>query len=396
MSQPPIPTPAAPGPQLAEPVEAEPITLSYSAPSLEDRPKRWPPAIVLRLVYPAVGIGGPVAGLLFNYEPNDFGVPVDWQNGEPLAWLTLATLPEVFPPLVPFLLASWAAMAAICIAPRRLLGSRLVELGLLTGVVMGVEYAVVVAAGLANGDPGQALLNLVVLQLAVGGVGGLVAFLLLDALVLAGRTSRGVRMTFIVLAIVLGLFFAVSIVAGAPAMSLVVWPIFALPVAAPLSALAHGLMLRRMHLGRLEKGLGLLLPEEAAARAKMWLVVWLVLAVNLVAWIIVRILAGRAYSQLPAVEPTRCFIATAAARSRSSAARGHRQLLRLRSLEAGLCERHPAAHRLIRRLYNQTGPWLAAQVHTPHRAEAAYWLQRPLEVLAARVAPNAHRRKSRI
>ena len=39
-------------------------------------------------------------------------------------------------------------------------------------------------------------------------------------------------------------------------------------------------------------------------------------------------------------------------------------------------------HRLIRRLYNETGPWLAEQISTAPRAELAFHLLRPLEMLA--------------
>jgi len=104
------------------------------------------------------------------------------------------------------------------------------------------------------------------------------------------------------------------------------------------------------------------------------------------------ILARQAYDALPDVKPEDCFIVTAAARGNSRFVRStpnpatgrmeNPQLARMRALEHYLIAEHPAAHRLLRKVYNRIGPAVARRIRRPLVADMTYVILKPLELLA--------------
>ena len=104
------------------------------------------------------------------------------------------------------------------------------------------------------------------------------------------------------------------------------------------------------------------------------------------------IMAQEIYAALPDVQPEDCFIVTAAARGNSrfvgsapNPATGrmeNAQLARMRTLEHYLIAEHPAAHRLLRKVYNRLGPAVARRIRRPLVADLAYVILKPLELLA--------------
>lgn len=108
------------------------------------------------------------------------------------------------------------------------------------------------------------------------------------------------------------------------------------------------------------------------------------------------------YAQAPPEEPATCFVASAAAQGHArlvgawpaGSGRVTRQLQRLKALELVLAVTSPAAHRFVRRHYNQWGPRAARRLTNPWLADAAYLLLKPCEWLAALIVlPAAGVRK---
>ena len=104
------------------------------------------------------------------------------------------------------------------------------------------------------------------------------------------------------------------------------------------------------------------------------------------------ILAHQAYNALPDVQPEGCFIVTAAAQgnqrfvgSKPNLTTGrmeNAQLGQMRAFERYLITEHPAAHRLLRKVYNRVGPAIARRIRRPLVADLTYVILKPLELLA--------------
>jgi hypothetical protein len=103
------------------------------------------------------------------------------------------------------------------------------------------------------------------------------------------------------------------------------------------------------------------------------------------------ILAHEAYDALPDTAPS-CFIVTTAAQgnrrfvgSKPNPITGrmeNAQLARMRFFERYLMAEFPAAHRLLRKVYNRVGPAVARRIRRPLVADIAYVILKPLELLA--------------
>jgi hypothetical protein len=113
------------------------------------------------------------------------------------------------------------------------------------------------------------------------------------------------------------------------------------------------------------------------------------------AWRLSFILMLEEYSQLPTVEPQRCFVCTAAARGHPRVVHGedylaangmvHRvnnQLRVLKAFELLLASISPHAHRACRWIYDRIGPSLAAMLIHPLSADVGYFLLKPFEWIA--------------
>jgi hypothetical protein len=118
------------------------------------------------------------------------------------------------------------------------------------------------------------------------------------------------------------------------------------------------------------------------------------------------ILAHQAYNALPDVQPEKCFIVTAAARGNRrfvgselnpiTGLMENAQLARMRAFERYLMTESPAAHRLLRKVYNRVGPAVAWRIRRPLVADIAYVMLKPLELLAVVVCGRtALKRKAR-
>ena len=356
-------------------VAAVPRTLDYATPTPPERPgrRRWPwtriGCVLLAVAYPAVG-------LLLNVAPNEGpgpGVAVAWQNGRPLAWATLVTVPPACVPVLPLLAAGWAAAMATAANPREVRRYWLTWAGLGCGLLMGVQFTLVVALGETGG--GTAGLGDALVKQIGGGWVVATGFLgLLAGVDEAMRWLPAWGKGLLVLAGGIALTIAAALTDGA----VIGAPVLAVLVAAPMSAVAFAVL--GVVLWHAEVDPRQDVPWRAAALA--WAAIF---GLNVIAWLIVRPLAWGVYRTLPTEPPdSGCFVATAAAGSRASARRRHRQARTLRTFESMLAARSPALHRRLRRIYNVVGPRLADRLTTPRRAALAHALLRPVEFAARR------------
>ena len=345
------------------------VTLDYAG-RLEPavRPRFYP---LTRLACVAFGALYPLAGLLFNAEPSEQSVPVDWQNGQPLARLTLVTLPGVGWPLWPFLLVSWASVLAAAAWPGMLGRLCLVRIGLWAGVVLGFEFALIVAIGLADGEPVAVPLPLLI-QLA----GLPVALAALAACFWLDRLP--VRTLGIIVATCAAFVFAVAVFMGRGFLGLLFGPMVGVFIAAPLSVGGHAGMLWLSRRADYDDENDYARDRAADARLSR-LAAATLLPLHLAGWAAAWHLSRRAYAALPLAQPDYCFVATAASRSSRSRRTGHRQLRTLQTFESYLNARRPRTHAVIRRHYNVIGPPLARRLATPRRADLAHRLLRLIE-----------------
>lgn len=100
------------------------------------------------------------------------------------------------------------------------------------------------------------------------------------------------------------------------------------------------------------------------------------------------------YNALP-TEPPNCYIATAAAKghprfvgsrevtlANGKSMRVNRQLQRLKALEIAMMGVSAPSHRMMRRVYDVLGKWLAKQIQNPLLADVAYLILVPVELLS--------------
>lgn len=125
--------------------------------------------------------------------------------------------------------------------------------------------------------------------------------------------------------------------------------------------------------------------------------------IGLAAWLGAYVIAWRfdilkmyqLYAALPPSPPPDCYIATAAARGhpRFVGARMvtrlngdsmpiNRQLQRLKCLELAILAVAPHTHRTLRQVYDRAGKWLAGYIRHPYVADLAYLSMKPGEWLA--------------
>jgi hypothetical protein len=100
------------------------------------------------------------------------------------------------------------------------------------------------------------------------------------------------------------------------------------------------------------------------------------------------------YAALP-TEPPNCYIATAAAKGHPNfvgsqevtlasgkSMRVNRQLQRLKAMEIAWVGVSAPSHRMMRRLYDVLGKWLATQIQNPILADIAYLILIPVELVS--------------
>jgi hypothetical protein len=134
---------------------------------------------------------------------------------------------------------------------------------------------------------------------------------------------------------------------------------------------------------------------------------------TLVASLVVKYpLAKRIYEQLPEEIPPSygdCFIVSAAAKGHPNIVQSwisptlgkpvNRQWYVFKGFEMALAQQFPRLHRLLRRIYNRVGPFIAKQIRYRWQADLVYLLLKPAEwavCIANNLLPHSYRCELRI
>lgn len=306
----------------------------------------------------------------------------DWQSGHWSEYVGLLVGGVPARPFYPFLIFAMAAMIALIARPRTMGRETWVRLGLLVGVVMGVQYTLLLA-------------------LALGFEGLFVAFIALSGALLViapaaalmprrlpgpGSALPHAKRVWAAIGIVAGslacLYVIIAVIMPESLALIAVIFLLALIGSPWLFAVAYGFALARcLRAGIAGFGRGYVVRISVGIIAYF------------TAWAGALALMLRQYQQLPA-QPPHCYIAT-------GAARGHRRLTgatpitlkngqtllltrQLQALKAGelaIKAASPKLHRAMRRVYDALGPRIAARLSSPWRADLAYLLLVPVALI---------------
>jgi uncharacterized membrane protein len=124
-------------------------------------------------------------------------------------------------------------------------------------------------------------------------------------------------------------------------------------------------------------------------------------------WIASVIWSRTIFTALPDLQPTDCFIATAAMRGHSTVVgpcfrvrhhgkdrKANQQLLTLWQLEDFWRQRAPRSHARFRRFYNVMGPVVASCLTAPFLADLAYLAIKPVEIMGMAILTKEQKRQA--
>ena len=296
-----------------------------------------------------------------------------WQTGRLPDYIILFLFPAASLLFFPLLTYSIVSYILLLRDPTRFARAFPVRLGIYTGILLALQYSVLVLA--------YALDSVIYLLLPIW----LVPFLyspIYRRAVARWTTPRVNR--FIVSAVVGGLVLAGLITRGNAPFVVLIGLTMAAPFWSLLLALRTSLWLFKNYETpfNLAHGLGL--------------AAWL--AGYVAAWRYNILKMYELYAALPPTPPPDCYIATAAARGHPGLVRSwtvrradggtmqvNAQLQRLKCAELALLAVAPRVHRGVRRIYDRAGKDLAQCIQDPYLADLAYLFLVPWEGLAQRV-----------
>lgn len=352
--------------------------LDYYTPTravLPRAPISWPE----RIAYIALGILLPIVcfGFTLALGPRPPLGP-EWQSGR---WFDLAAMMlsgHVAWPFFPFLLYPMVSLGWLVVRPRQAAQRFLVRMGLYSGIVLAMQFAVIEAIALATppaplswGTSGAVIAALVA-SAALCAAGLAFDRWLWPPLVRHLQGRRGLIAIWIAVAVALSIPSAGAIIGivliGAPCWTMGIY------------------LLASIRLGQL---------SERKPNHWLWLLSLGWAGAYGAAWRTSVHLAISEYAKLP-TQPPSCYIATAAAHGHrrwvgardillddKTCIRVNHQLRRLKAAEIALRTVWPAGHRCVRRVYDLLGSALARRIARPWLADAAYLLLKPAEGLAA-------------
>jgi len=355
-------------------------TLSYERPGAQ--PTRPPISLGERIAYIGLGVLAPIG--CFIAAADRYPLAPDWQNGAWYRYIVFVPDGRAGYAFYPLLVYSMAALCAFVARPAlsRMLS---VRLGLMTGIVLGLQYTLIQA--LALGNPNDFLF---LAAFAVGLASNLLPLAVVRLLELILRRMTALQIGVAAIA-------AIAIVTAAIAAGVLAFrkdwllvPILALLAFAP--AWCVGVYARATFTARR------LFRESNADRPNRTnlIAAWLAWLIGFgVAWKWSITNAITLYAALPASQPG-CYIATAAAtghpllvKSEATTAadgtvyRTNGQLRRLKCVEIALAAVCPTTHRAIRFIYDFIGPPLARIIaRHPVLADLAFLGLTPIEWIA--------------
>jgi hypothetical protein len=283
------------------------------------------------------------------------------------ALLTLIPDPAISWPFFPLLAYAMTSAAAVIAFPRTAGRHYFVRFGLLTGIVLAMQYVAIYAVAFDASAP--------FLGYLAGTFAGLAILTGLARLIPARYRTLTVSIVAVFPLAVLSLLFGWRRVA--------LGYLFVFALAPAITCFTF------MALTDVARHTEPPTPGPSRRARTIWMVSWL--AAWAAAWKGSLALAAAKYATLPTAAPD-CYIATAAARgharivgaetaltSTGTTFRANAQLRRLKRFEILLRLVAPAIHRRLRAFYDFAGPPLARRLRHPLAADVAYVLLKPAE-----------------
>jgi hypothetical protein len=301
----------------------------------------------------------------------------EWQSGDRDAYVPLLMLPEAAIFFLILLAYSIVCYLLLLFNPNRFAKFFAVRLGVYAGVLLALQYTILLGAYLFNGTKSLAILLVWFVPLY---------FPKIYRSRIAKWIARFIRPWMI----------AVLLIAYAVIATFIRDQAFV-----PLFLVFLGLLAS-----------GPFWSFLIAAQASIWLLKYhetnltLARGLGIAAWVAAYIAAWRydilkmyeLYAQLPPVPPPDCYIATAAAHGHSTfvgsrtvqlasgkSMQVNRQLQIFKCAELALLAVAPRAHKPLRKAYDVVGKSLARNIQNPFLADFAYLLLKPTEWLAVSV-----------
>jgi hypothetical protein len=305
----------------------------------------------------------------FSFWATDLIKP-EWQNGELRSYVILLLFPEASLLFFPLLAYSIVCYLFLLLRPDHFARSWIVRFGIYTGVLLALQYSVLMIFLL---DGPVYILILIWIFPTV--------FLAFYRRAVARWAARSVnRVLFILVPVIL--FIAALLTKGSVPLILLMILMIGAPFWSFLISLRAAVWLFKNYETRFTppRGFGL--------------TVWL--AGYAAAWRFDILKMYELYAALPTEPP--CYIATAAAhghpyvvgswtvqRVDGKSMQVNRQLQRLKCAELALMAVQPRLHRLLRQIYDVIGKRLARSIQNPLLADTAYLLLKPWEWFAGLV-----------
>ena len=305
----------------------------------------------------------------FSFWATDLFKP-EWQNGSLSSYIILLLFPEASLLFFPLLAYSVICYLLLLFAPSRFSTSFVVRTGIYTGVLLALQYSIVVLIYSLDAD---------IYVLAPLWIFPLIYLPIYRWVVSKWTVAKVNKILFILITVAL-LIGAILTRGGILSLVFVI-----LTMAAPfwsfLIALRAGVWLYRNYEARftLPRGLGL--------------TAWL--AAYAVAWRYDILKMYELYAALPPQPPPDCYIATAAACGHPQLVRAwtvkradgkrmqvNMQLQLLKCAELALLALNPRLHKALRKIYDVVGKSLARRLQNPFLADVAYVFLKPFECLA--------------
>lgn len=317
----------------------------------------------------AVGLVVPVGVVLLAASDPMNPIETDWQSGRVEDYVGVMLAGRAMWAFYPLLFWAYVAFAALLIKPGVMGRYWWVRAGLILGVLLGVQYQLIIAINLGGIESSIAygLLGAMILM----GVVGLAVGLTLaersesyDPPPLRPRSVLSRTITITVVSLLCGAWMSVGL-------------IFAL-LLAPFG-MAFCMLAALCRLYRTDFDVPMQRTRAVPATAAA--------AGYLAAWPIAITQAQIVYQSLP-TSPPGCYIVTASARGHcrltrplyySVDAHGRplpvtRQMLVLKEAELAIAAKWPGLHRALRRVYDYVGPPIAQRITNPWLADVSYLL----------------------
>jgi len=292
-----------------------------------------------------------------------------WQTGRLPDYVILFLFPEASLFFFPLLAYSIVCYLLLLFMPTRFAGSFVVRVGIYTGVVLALQYSILVLMYSLD-----SYIYVIILIWIFPFV-----YSIIYRWAIARWTARKVNRGLFIL--IPGVLLIATLITGGSAAFLV---LVALTMAAPFWSL----------LLSLQAAIWLFKNHETTFTLprRFGLTAWIVAYAAALRFDILKMY--ELYAALPPTPPADCYIATATARGHPKFVRAwtvqradgksmqvNKQLQRLKCAELAVMAVNPRLHKLLRKMYDVIGKCLARAIQSPFIADAAYLILKPWEGL---------------